>query len=158
MDLKQALIRKGATPQQANSKVVELTEAVLCEKQGVEIDTLRNAVNKLAEEVAAERRSIRSNSYDFTCLKEEVVELDKKVTAYKEGTEREIITDNKLLDTLNFYTAILSRTQAVFGAEKMTEAVIIQLLETASYGIWRSIMGGKYNEESGIPTKAGRRL
>lgn len=158
MDLKQALIRKGATPQQANSKVVELTEAVLCEKQGVEIDTLRNVVNKLAEEVAAERHSIRSNSYDFTCLKEEIAELDKKVTAYKEGAEREIINDDKLLDTLNFYTALLSRTQAVFGAEKMTEAVIIQLLETASYGIWRSIMGGKYNEESGTPTKAGRRL
>lgn len=37
----------------------------------------------------------------------------------------------------------MTQTQAVLGEDALTEAVVVQLLETASYGLWHSIMGPK---------------
>ena len=70
----------------------------------------------------------------------------------------ETFDDPKLNDALNFYCAMLSAVKDVFGGDKMTEAVIVQAVEAASYGVWRSIMGSKYGDESTEPRKAGRKL
>ena len=146
MDIRHELEMKGLTPQQMNAKAVEVVETILCEKQGVEIETLKAKVKQLSGDVREETIKLRLRKDDLNKLEERIAQVEEKVTAYKEGAEREIVNDDRLLDTLNFYTALLARTQAVFGAEKMTEAVIVQLLETASYGIWRSIMGGKFTD------------
>lgn len=158
MDLKSELAARGLMPQQVNSKAVEEVEKLLAEKSGIGYDTVKKAVEDIAKK--ADRAEVKVSSvsgYLENCEKR-IDKLESKVTAYEEGVSKEIVTDSKLLDTLNFYTALLSRTQAVFGAEKMTEPVIVKLLETASYGIWRSIMGGKFDDESTDYKKAGRRL
>lgn len=53
------------------------------------------------------------------------------------------VKDPGIMDAINAYTLILTRTKQVLGDEALTEAVLVQLLETASYGLWRSIMGPK---------------
>lgn len=70
----------------------------------------------------------------------------------------EIFDDTKLNDALNFYCAMLGAVKDVFGGDKITEAVIVQAVEAASYGVWCSIMGSKYSDEPTEPRKAGRKL
>ena len=52
-------------------------------------------------------------------------------------------------DALDFYASILQRTMDVLGEERLTEPVIVKLLETASYITWRNIMGGKFDKKDG---------
>jgi hypothetical protein len=162
MDLRSELLARGLTPQQANSKAVEAVESILAKNSGVGFDTVSKMVEeteKKADKIGVRMGNVMVHLENY---ERRINKLESKVTAYEEGVSKEIVTDPKLLDTLNFYTALLSRTQAVFGAEKMTEPVIIKLLETASYGIWRSIMGGKFESEAEYTDytqkKAGRRL
>ena len=78
------------------------------------------------------------------------------VKSCETGERSVIVNDEKLVDALNLYRAVLSETKQVFGDEKMTEAVIIQAIEAASYGMWRAIMGGKFDESE--PKKERRKL
>ena len=162
MDLRSELLARGLTPQQANSKAVEAVESILAENSGVGLDTVRKAVEDIAHKANRAEIQLGSISGYLANYERDINAVEEKVAAYVKGVSEEIVTDPKLLDTLNFYTALLSRTQAVFGAEKMTEPVIVKLLETASYGIWRSIMGGKFESEAEYTDytqkKAGRKL
>lgn len=159
MDLKDELRKRGLTEQQINSKAVETTEAVLAEKQGVEIDTLRKLVKSLELQVRMESNLSNDREYRLKKMMNDIDQVENKVSRYVENVEKTIVNDPKLCDALNFYSALLTRTQEVFGAENMTEAVIVKTLETASYSVWRGIMGAKYNESEpfeGVKT-IGRR-
>ena len=158
MDLRSELAARGLTPQQVNSKAVKEVENLLVEKSDIGYDTVRKAIEDIAEKASRTSRKVYDISLNLENCEMRSNAIEEKVNAYVEGVSKEIVTDPKLLDTLNFYTALLLRTQAVFGAEKMTEPVIVKLLETASYGIWRSIMGGKFDDEPTEYKKAGRRL
>lgn len=68
------------------------------------------------------------------------------------------IRDEKLIDALNLYTAILRNTKEIFGEENLTEAVMVKLLETASYGVWRSIMGPKGEKDTTSPSRKYERI
>lgn len=157
MDFKERLIEHGLTVQQANAKAVDVLEQLLAEDKGIETEIVNEYLLKITSRLKETQLLLNQRNYELCSLKNAMEEIDKKVSLYTASAEKEIVNDPKMLDTLNFYSALLKRTQDVFGAEKMTEAVIIQLLETASYGIWRSIMGGKYEEQSS-PTKAGSKL
>lgn len=146
MDLKSELRALGLTEAQVNSKAVEATENIMALKRDIELDTIRCTVKGLENESAAYIRRVNESTKDVTKIERKISEIEKKVDAYQQEIKGKIINDEKLVDTLNFFTALLSRTQEVFGAEKMTEAVIVQLLETSGYGIWRSIMGSKYDD------------
>lgn len=147
MNLKEQLIEKGLTPQQASAKAVDVLEQILAENKGIETEMVNEYLSKITSRLKETQLLLNQRNYELCSLKNAMEEIDKKVSLYTVSAEKEIVNDPKMLDTLNFYTALLKRTQDVFGAEKMTEAVIIQLLETASYGIWRSIMGAKYEEQ-----------
>jgi hypothetical protein len=82
---------------------------------------------------------------------EELESLEKKMA---DGT----IRDEKLIDTLNFYTEVLKRTKEIFGEENLTEAVMVKLLETASYGVWRFIMGPKGENDTTPPSRKYERI
>lgn len=153
MDLKSELRALGLTEQQLSAKAVEATENILASKQGVELDTIRHTIKGLENESSAYIRRIKESEKDVAKIEREISKIEEKVDVYRQATKDRIINDEKLVDTLNFFTALLSRTQEVFGAEKMTEAVIVQLLETSGYGIWRSIMGSKYDDNGISYTK-----
>lgn len=156
MDLREQLIEHGLTVQQANAKAVDVLEQILAENKGIETKIVNEYLSKITIRLKETQLLLNERNYELCSLKNAMEELDKKVSLYTVSAEKEIVNDPKMLDALNFYSALLKRTYDVFGSEKMTEAVIIQLLETASYGIWRSIMGAKYDEQF-IP-KAGKRL
>lgn len=155
MDLKTALKERGLTDQQLTAKAVTVMEQMLaedcCGVTTVEtakalVEEVKEAQRSIKHDISYANRGIESLSNYIKQFENRIARMDEKVSAYEESKKAEIIDDEKLLDTLNFYTALLQRTQNVFGAEKMTETVIVQLLETASYGVWRSIMGGKFPE------------
>lgn len=157
MDLKTELRALGLTEMQVNSKAVEATENILAEKSGVELATLRSIVKDLKSETSDFVKRVNTSTEDLMRIEHEINETKKEVNAYQQEIKSRTINDAKLIDTLNFFTALLSRTQEVFGAEKMTEAVIVQLLETSGYGIWRSIMGSKYDENNTTTSTTKRR-
>ena len=156
MDLRERLIEHGLTQQQASAKAVDVLEQILAENKGIETEMVNEYLSKITSDLKGAQLLLNQRNHELYSLKNAMEEIDKKVSLYTASAEKEIVNDPKMLDTLNFYSALLKRTQDVFGAEKMTEAVIIQLLETASYGIWRSIMGAKYEEQHTPSTTANR--
>ena len=114
------------------------------EKRLNEIDDERKRLN--------EKQANLANN-DFEYIKKQMIEMFRElretrytVENWESGERSKIVNDEKLVDALNLYRAMLSDTKQVFGDEKMTEAVIIQAIEAASYGMWRSIMGGKVDD------------
>jgi hypothetical protein len=159
MDLRSELKARGLTDQQLSAKAVEATENLLAEKEGIELETIRGIVQKLCSSIKDYIADLNYAKQEVRYVKEQMETVKERADEYKKGLKSEIINNDRLKETLNFYTALLSRTQEVFGAEKMTEAVIVQLLETSSYGIWRSIMGAKFDEDGyERPPRANRRI
>lgn len=153
MDIKQRLIEKGLTPQQAGAKAVEVMQELIAEDSGC-IDNITAGYLKKVNDMCQknEKQAILAN-YDFEYIKKQMIEMfrELKETRYavenwESGERSKIVNDEKLVDALNLYRAMLSDTKQVFGDDKMTEAVIIHAIEAASYGMWRSIMGGKFDD------------
>lgn len=86
-----------------------------------------------------------------SCMEDIILKKSDAVNEYAkyaESLKECAITNPNTRDALNLYTAILTTTKDIFGEEKLTEQVMIKLLETASYGIWRSIMGSKNGDDN----------
>ena len=139
MDLRMELKRYGLTDQQLNSKAVSCMEDIIIKKNDA-VDQM--AFDKLNEQI--------KKSADILARSEAMMKrADNAINEYAkyaESLKECAITNPNTRDALNLYTAILSTTKDIFGEEKLTEAVMVKLLETASYGIWRTIMGGKYDD------------
>ena len=56
------------------------------------------------------------------------------------------IRDANLVQAVNMYDEVLQRTRDAVG-EDMTEAIWLKTVEAASYGMWRAIMGPKFEEK-----------
>ena len=144
--------KRGATDYMLDSKTFAIVEDVLLE---YELDSVSAGVanayaNRLANAISGSANAIRAENAKAKAIAEglesatksasdTMARLDQLATAADKLT----LTDSTLLNAINTYTLILSRTKEILGEEALTEAVIIQLLETASYGLWRSIMGPK---------------
>lgn len=163
MDIKQRLIEKGLTPQQAGAKAVEVMQELIAEDSGCIDNITAGYLKKVNDMCKKNEKQANLANNDFTYIKNQMIEMYKELreTRYavenlEAGERSKIVNDEKLVDALNLYRAMLSDTKQVFGDDKMTEAVIIQAIEAASYGMWRSIMGGNFDESE--PRKAGRKL
>lgn len=139
MDLRMELKRYGLTDQQLNSKAVVCMEDIITRKNDA-VDQM--AFDKLNEQVRKSTEILAKSEAMMKRADNAINEYAK----YAESLKECAITNPNTRDALNLYTAILSTTKDIFGEEKLTEAVMVKLLETASYGIWRSIMGSKYDD------------
>ena len=59
---------------------------------------------------------------------------------------RAYVKDEHIRDGIAAYKEMLHVTRDVFGDDAMTDDVICKAIEAASYGMWRSIMGPKFDE------------
>lgn len=151
MSLRDALIERGVPHSAFNSVGYKAVEALISEGIGVDgLATARREVDSLRDTTRDTAIMIEKSTAEFN---KEICTLQGKVNAANtkleqlESLEKKMaggtIRDEKLIDALNLYTAILRNTKEIFGEENLTEAVMVKLLETASYGVWRSIMGPK---------------
>lgn len=147
MNLRDALAELGATDAQLNSKVFAMAEQAVADGSVDGLSDARKSVDALTSRIDASERRFRSTC-DSAQSKANVLsglikQAQEVIEPLGDNLDTVKVSDQNLRDAVNAYTLILSRTKQVLGDDAMTEAVIIQLLETASYGLWRSIMGPK---------------
>lgn len=153
MELREAVVGLGATDAQLNSKIFTMAEQALAEGTVDGLSDARKSVQELNKRVDSALSkigpSIALAGNEANRLNAAIKDA-REVLGALDGSLDEIkICDSNIRDAVNAYTLILSRTKQVLGDDAMTEAVTIQLLETASYGLWRSIMGPKEQRPSG---------
>ncbi len=160
-DLHSVMERMGATQSQLSSKTFDMAEKAIAESavDGVatanarlrgferQVESTVFEVRQLAASTKANLEQSKSqiDALDNATKRAASVErkVDEKLSQLMASVDSITIKDAALLDAVNVYTLILDRTKQVLGEDALTEAVVVQLLETASYGLWRSIMGPK---------------
>lgn len=153
MELRDAVVALGATEAQLSSKIFAMTEQAVADGAVDGLSDARKSVQELNKRVeSALHKIVPSITMADKCADalDDRIKSAREVLGALDGSLDEIkISDQNLRDAVNAYTLILSRTKQVLGDNAMTEAVTIQLLETASYGLWRSIMGPKEQKPAG---------
>ena len=146
MDIKQELKKRGMTEQQINSKVVSCFEEIMLDNQDiVNITAAKTLQEKVDSAVKALEKAESYKSYFNSALhsaNSKICQMSLMADVMQEHS----IVNPQLKDAFALYCAILDKAKATFGDEKMTESVIVQILETASFAVWRGIMGSKFDD------------
>ena len=146
MDIKQELRKRGMTEQQINSKVVSCFEDIMLDNQDiVNITAAKTLQEKVDSAVKALEKAESYKSYFNSALhsaNSKICQMSLMADVMQEHS----IVNSQLQDAFALYCAILDKAKATFGDEKMTESVIVQILETASFAVWRGIMGSKFDD------------
>ena len=147
MNLRDALIELGATSSQLNSSTFAMAEQAIADDAVDGLHEARERINRLTAKIDTSERQLNSTCNSAQTKANKLSDLIKQaqevIEPLGDNLDTVKVSDQNLRDAVNAYTLILSRTKQVLGDDAMTEAVTIQLLETASYGLWRSIMGPK---------------
>lgn len=148
IDYRQFLENAGLSKSQMTAKAVTVTEEAIANNEISSSETAKKLVSRLSD-------SVRSCSAEVLRLKQDVRDASSTMAGVKrmvdsaELSAREMaITDSKTLEGIATYAKVLDATKDAFGAESMTEAVICKAIEAASYAMWRSIMGPKFNDRA----------
>lgn len=146
MDIKQELRKRGMTEQQINSKVVSCFEEIMLDNQDiVNITAAKTLQEKVDSAVKTLEKAESYKAYFGKALQStnaKICEMSLMADVMQEHS----IVNPQLQDAFALYCAILDKAKSTFGDEKMTESVIVQLLETASFAVWRGIMGSKFDD------------
>lgn len=143
MDLRKELKKYGLTETQMNAKAVSCMEDIVINNSNA-IDKM--AFDRLNSEVAKSAEVLKKINESAARNEDMMNRAEKAVREYKnyaDSLKNNAILNPDTRDALNLYTSMLTATKEIFGEENLTENVMIKLLETASYGMWRSIMGSK---------------
>jgi len=135
--IQQEYQRRGATVQQLTSKTYDITEEMFQD------GSMARLVGEYEDEKAAKaammlRKEREASERTLSQIKEATVEVKKKA-------DKLTVTDKTLIESLNMYSEILQRTKDTVG-DDMTEQTWIKAIDAASYGMWRAIMGPKFDE------------
>ena len=158
--LKEKLAELGATEIQLKSKAVSLMADALTDEAVTASATARERMDELQKQVEQVSGDMDECLKIAEQAKREVEQANfsaAKIVRYMEQKEvlakNSVIEDKAMKDALLFYRSMLEATRDVFGVDKMENDTICQAVETAGYGVWRSIMGGKFESE---PAKKGK--
>lgn len=145
--LRQFLIDNGASASQLNAAVVSMIEDAMFDETVTSSATAREMVKKLQTDV-------RNAEFDAKRAKREVDELRKTIDSYEEtihlaekAIEGGVIEDRSIVDGVVAFTEMLKAVKNVFGQEAMSDEVICKAIEAGSYGMWRSVMGPKFDSK-----------
>lgn len=146
MDIKQELRKRGMTEQQINSKVVSCFEDIMLDNQDiVNIASAEALQEKVDSAVKALEKAESYKAYFCKALQSANSKICQ-MSLMADVMQEHSIVNPQLQDAFALYCAILDKAKATFGDEKMTESVIVQILETASFAVWRGIMGSKFDD------------
>lgn len=153
MDIKQELRKRGMTEQQINSKVVSCFEEIMLDNQDIvnitAAKTLQEKVDsavKTLEKAESYKSYFESYKSYFDDAVQSANSKIRQMSLMADVMQEHSIVNSQLQDAFALYCAIIDKAKSTFGDEKMTESVIVQLLETASFAVWRGIMGSKFDD------------
>lgn len=153
MTIREYLESIGATQSELTAKVVKRMEQAMlvdCDLTQFSADTILEMLNSVADRLEAANKasehsfSLQERTKD--ALNSAILRADEALQDLKSQTAG--ICDAKInsaetKDAVAAYTATLRATKELFGAEAMTESVIMAAINAGSYMAWRSIMGPK---------------
>lgn len=163
--LRDKMLAKGASAVQISSKTMEMVEEILAEDAGVITPTVANYMKNLEKKADKITQNMTETNFKIQRMQMNISNMEKDVTAvndsvkdFVKGNKNKVVEDKRLKDAILAYHQILAITIDSFGADKMTEGVMVKAIEAGSYAFWRSVMGGKYpNDDSNdmftIPTR-----
>ena len=144
--LRETLEQMGASQQQLSSKVLELTENAIAIDKGLVSRTAVSSAEALDTKIMHLTLNTNALEQRLVNAQKQMAEVKEAIGGYKESTKSSVIEDSRLKDAILLYRNILYLTKDIFGEENMTEAVMIKAIEAGSYGLWRGVMGGKFEE------------
>lgn len=158
--LRDELEGMGATPTQLKARVVEMAEQVIAEgavdglaQARGEVEMLERKVENVSKRMITVTSAANRASEEGERLRKNINEAHRVMTQLKNATEdyadaaaRLTLTDETLVQSVYMYREILNTTEDVVG-DQMTERIWIKAIEAASYGMWRAIMGPKFEEK-----------
>ena len=146
MDIKQELRKRGMTEQQINSKVVSCFEEIMLDNQDIVNITAAKALQEKVDSAVKALEKAESYKSYFNSALQSTNSKIRQMSLMADVMQEHSIVNSQLQDAFALYCAIIDKAKATFGDEKMTESVIVQLLETASFAVWRGIMGSKFDD------------
>lgn len=148
------MLAKGASSIQLSSKTMEMVEEILAEDAGVITPTVENYMKNLEQKADKITQRMTETNSKILRIQANISNMEKDVSAvndsvkdFVKGNKDKVVEDKKLKDAILAYHQILAITIDSFGADKMTEGVMVKAIEAGSYAFWRSVMGGKYPDE-----------
>jgi hypothetical protein len=137
-DLRSKLRDLGANEQQLNSKIVDMIENSWFDDEAMKSATVKEQIADIVKKGDKLQRKMDT-------IERRTTEYENNLRLANQSIAEHVITDKSTIDGILTYRKMLEATVDVFGAEKMTDEVICKAVESASYGMWRSIMGSKDN-------------
>ena len=154
MNLKERMIEMGASDAQINSKTLAMIESIIAEDAGVVSETANEYAKRLLAELKEVRTeytqlnaNLKSMDDKLGVMKSDVAEVYSAVDNFVDANKQKIVEDPRTKDAILAYQQMLTITQSIFGEENMTEAVMVKTIEAGSYCFWRSVMGGKFEND-----------
>lgn len=153
------LLEQGATPVQTGSKVVAMIADGLAEGEVSGPATARERMDAI--EQGLQKAKDYADWLDSRCkalgsktdeISKRWDAIDAKLSEADLEASQYVITDEATKNAVVAYRAILADTFELLDGqsairEAVTDAVLCKAIEAASYGCWRSIMGGKHRED-----------
>lgn len=165
MNLKEAMVAKGASDAMLSSKTLKMAETIMAEDAGVVSETANEYAQMLLAELKKARTeymqlngNLKNMGYELNDMKSCVEEVYGAVNNFVDANKQKVVEDPRTKDAILAYQQMLTITQSIFGEENMTEAVMIKTIEAGSYCFWRSVMGGKFenNKDMFDDVRSGR--
>ena len=157
MNLKEAMAAKGANDAMLSSKTLKMAEAIMAEDAGVVSETANEYAKNLQTEMERSRDAIvklgsvlKYMEDRVNRMKSDVSSITDAVNDFVDANKQKVVEDPRTKDAILAYQQMLTITQSIFGEENMTEAVMIKTIEAGSYCFWRSVMGGKFENDNDI--------
>jgi hypothetical protein len=123
-------------------------------------DSIKNAIARSGMTLAEENEKFRGTVFEASKtarqLKEEIANAQSVINTAKMVAEN-TVTDAQDAKVLNLYKSLLTAGKDVFGEERMTDSAIESICESASYIVWRTIMGPKFDELNDVRMITGQR-
>ena len=159
MNLRERMEEKGASPVQIKSKTVEIIEDIMAEDAGLIPVAANDRAKEIEKALQRNDRDVRNLNYELSKIKDttaslrsEMQEVIDTAQAFVDSNNGKRVENKKLKDAILTYNHLLVISKEVFGEDKMTENVIMQIIESSSYAFWRAIMGGKFEDDDDTQT------
>ena len=159
MNLRERMEEKGASPVQIKSKTVEIIEDIMAEDAGVIPVAANDRAKEIEKALQKNDRDVRNLNYAISEMKRtinglrgDMAEVSNAAQTFVDSNNGKRVENKKLKDAILTYNHLLVISKEVFGEDKMTENVIMQIIESSSYAFWRAVMGGKFDDDDDTQT------
>ena len=141
------LEKQGATKSQLTAGVIPMIIDGMTDEEISKSATMREQVDLMKERIEQAGGEAHRVDKHLQEVKKQYREITELLEQAEISVSERMITDPKLVDGVNAFMQMLESVRDVFGTNNMTESVICAAINAASYGYWRSIMGGKHPDE-----------